>query len=50
MYDQKLEELNISYESIYIETTFGRAHIHESKTPEYDWPLSVGKKLKYENN
>lgn len=33
LYDQKLEELNISYESIYLETTFGVTHILRTGSP-----------------
>ncbi len=33
MYDQKLEELNISCESIYLETTFGRTHVLRTGSP-----------------
>lgn len=33
LYDQKLEGLNIPYESIYLETTFGRTHVLRTGSP-----------------
>lgn len=33
LYDQKLEELDIAYESIYLETTFGRTHVLRTGDP-----------------
>lgn len=33
LYDQKLEALNIPYESIHLETTFGRTHILKTGNP-----------------
>ncbi len=33
LYDQKLEALNISYESIYLETTFGITHVLRTGSP-----------------
>ncbi|MEM6378374.1 MAG: alpha/beta hydrolase [Bacteroidota bacterium] len=33
LYDQKLEELNISYESIYLDTSFGSTHVLRTGSP-----------------